>query len=101
MERDRAQARTYDALVRKAKAGHVTGGRVFGYDNVPVVDAAGRRSHVDRRSNEREAAVIRRIFEMCAQGHGVRAGAKQLNTEGEPAPRAQQGRPVSWSPSSV
>lgn len=30
MERDRARVRTHDALMRKAKSGHVTGGLVFG-----------------------------------------------------------------------
>src|SRR5688572_16279784 len=39
MERDRARLRTYDAMARKAQAGHVTGGRVFGYDNVDVLSA--------------------------------------------------------------
>ena len=34
MERERARQRTYDAMVQKARAGHVTGGVVFGYDNV-------------------------------------------------------------------
>ena len=28
MEREKGRQRTYDAMVRKAKAGHVTGGRV-------------------------------------------------------------------------
>ena len=46
MERERARSRTYDAMVRKAKAGYVTGGCCFGYDNVeisgPVPDAQGR-----------------------------------------------------------
>jgi Resolvase, N terminal domain len=31
LEREKARQRTYDAMQRKAKAGHVTGGRVFGY----------------------------------------------------------------------
>src|SRR5215468_8056617 len=34
LEREKARQRTYDAMVRKARAGHVTGGRTFGYDNV-------------------------------------------------------------------
>jgi len=33
-ERRRARQRTYDALRRRAEAGAVTGGRVFGYQNV-------------------------------------------------------------------
>src|SRR5580765_6829557 len=36
MERDKARQRTADAMLRKALAGHVTGGRTFGYDNVDV-----------------------------------------------------------------
>ena len=37
MEREKARQRTGDAMARKARAGHVTGGRVFGYDNVDVM----------------------------------------------------------------
>jgi DNA invertase Pin-like site-specific DNA recombinase len=29
-EREKARQRTHDALIRKARAGHVTGGRLFG-----------------------------------------------------------------------
>ena len=47
-------------MVRKAKAGHVTGGKVFGYDNVKV------DGHTERRVNESHAEVIRRIFALCA-----------------------------------
>ena len=34
VERDKARQRTYDAMRRKALTGHVTGGVVFGYQNV-------------------------------------------------------------------
>src|SRR5215471_5225942 len=87
-ERRKAAQRTYDAMVRKAKAGHVTGGRLFGYDNVDVIDATGARSHVERRINEGEAEVIRRIFKLSAGGHGVKAIAKILNADRAPSPRA-------------
>jgi hypothetical protein len=33
LEREKARQRTYDAMLRKAKAGHVTGGMCFGYRN--------------------------------------------------------------------
>ena len=82
-------------MLRKAQAGHVTGGRVFGYDNVEVL-ADGKRSHVERRINEAEAAVVRRIFELSASGAGLTRIAKTLNAEGAPAPRPQQGRPTGW-----
>jgi DNA invertase Pin-like site-specific DNA recombinase len=101
LEREKARQRTYDAMQRKARAGHVTGGRVFGYDNVDVVGADGKRSHVERRINEREAAVVRQIFEACAAGTGYTRTAKRLNDERAPCPRPQQGRPACWSPSSL
>src|SRR5262249_49923388 len=60
LEREKARQRTSDALLRKAKAGHVTGGRVFGFDN--VCSSCGRAippkaarcclgAHVERRVN--------------------------------------------------
>jgi recombinase len=35
--------------------------------------------HVERRINDREAAVIRRIFELAALGHGLRVIAHTIN----------------------
>jgi site-specific DNA recombinase len=98
----------HDALSRKAKAGHVGGGRVFGYTNVNVflpgvVDKDGRpkRSHVERKVNEQEAAVIRRMFTLCAEGKGLRTIAHILNAERAVSPRPQHDRPATWAPSSV
>ena len=105
LEREKARQRTYDAMARKAKAGYVTGGRVFGYDNVPVEvegpDGTLHRSHVERRINDAEAAVVLRLYELYAQGYGYTSIAKLLNSEGALAPRPQQGRPSGWSPSSI
>lgn len=106
-ERFRAQQRTFDALHRKALMGHVTGGRVYGYDNIEiqssVLDAYGRpkRDHVERRINEEQAAVVRQIFRLCAEGEGMVSIARLLNDEGLPAPRNSIGLKISWSPSSV
>jgi DNA invertase Pin-like site-specific DNA recombinase len=93
LEREKARQRTYDAMLRKARAGYVTGGRCFGYENVEVCDADGRRQHVTQCILEPEAAVVRRIFEACAAGQGIRSIAIALNDDRVPAPRAQQGRP--------
>ena len=101
LEREKARQRTYDAMQRKARAGHVTGGACFGYRNREVVGADGRRSHVEREIDGDQAAVIRRVFELCAAGHGVKAIAKALNADGAPSPRAQQGRSHTWAPASV
>ena len=101
LEREKARQRTYDAMVRKAKAGQVTGGRVFGYDNVIITSPTGERSHVERRVNEGEASIVRRIFQRCVAGYGKRRIAIQLNDEGALAPRPQRARPKGWTPSSV
>ena len=92
----RAIARkTREAMVKKAEAGHVCGGKVFGYDNVRV------DGHVDRAINAQHAEVIRRIFSMSANGSGYTKIAKTLNAARALAPRAQQQWPTGWSPSSV
>ena len=101
LEREKARQRTYDAMLRKAKAGHVTGGACFGYRNVEINSVDGTRSHVMREIEPTEAEVIRRIFQLSAAGHGVKAIAKILNAAGAPSPRAQCGRSQTWAPSSV
>jgi site-specific DNA recombinase len=101
LEREKARQRTYDAMLRKARAGHVTGGRVFGYENVDVLAADGRRSHVERQINDAEAVVVRRIFQLCADGLGKARIARLLNEDGAPAPRPAKHRPQGWAASSV
>ena len=63
-----ASQRTRDALQLKVQRGYVSGGVVFGYRNVPVLDEGGRRSHVVREIRDDETAIVRRIFEMVASG---------------------------------
>src|SRR4029078_1278676 len=60
-----AQRATATAL-RKARAGHVTGGKTFGYTNIRV------DGHVERQVDEREAAVVRTIFQAFADGQGLK-----------------------------
>jgi DNA invertase Pin-like site-specific DNA recombinase len=80
LEREKARQRVTDAMTRKARAGHVTGGRCFGYTNVEVLGPDGQRSHVDRRINDAEALVVRRIFDMCAAGYrGVTEAMRPAN----------------------
>jgi site-specific DNA recombinase len=101
MERDRARVPTHDALMRKARSGHVTGGVVFGYLNRAVTEDA-RRSHVERVVDPRQAAVVRQIFTRAAEGWGVKRIAATLNDEGAPAPMPRRaGRPRGWAPSSI
>ena len=104
LEREKASQRTHDAMVRKARAGQVTGGRVYGYDNLEVLSEAagpdGRRHRqcVIRRANPTEAATVRRIFASYAAGQGVTRIAKTLNTE-DIAPPNRHTR--GWAPTAV
>jgi site-specific DNA recombinase len=106
-------AKTAEAMRRKAEQGHVTGGRVFGYDFIDVIH--GRRvrrppeqkerhpnaSHVERTINDTEAVIVRRVYEMYAAGAGLPTIAHTLNADGAPRPRAQQGRVAGWCGSSI
>src|SRR5262245_45940590 len=95
MEREKARQRTYDAMVRKAKALQVTGGKVYGYDNREVTGAEGQRLHVIRVANPEQAAIVRQIFEMYAAGFGFKRIADTLNKEGVASPRLGNGWAVS------
>jgi site-specific DNA recombinase len=96
MERERARQRTYDAMVRKAKALQVTGGKVYGYDNIDVLSPeTGKRVHVVRKVNAEQAEVVRRIFEMYAGGLGFKRIADTLNKEHVASPRGGRGWAVS------
>lgn len=102
LEREKASLRSHDKARQLVQAGHVAGGVVFGYDNVKVTDAQGRHSHVERRINEVQAAVVRRIFELRAQGVGQARIAKRLNAEGAGAPGPRgAGRARGWAASTV
>jgi DNA invertase Pin-like site-specific DNA recombinase len=104
LEREKASQRTYDAMVRKARALHVTGGRVYGYDNLevlsetPAQEGPRHRQCVIRRVNPTQASVVRRIFTLYASGRGLTRIAKSLNAEGI-GPPGCHGR--GWAPTAV
>lgn len=104
MEREKASLRTHDAMLRKAKALHVTGNKVFGYNNIPIysndLDANGdqRRQHVIRQINSDQAKVVIRIFELFASGYGLARIAKVLNEDGIPPPL---GGTLGWCPTAI
>ena len=93
----------------KALSGLHTGGRCFGYRNVPIedptrVDQHGRTliTGVRLAVREDQAAIVRRIFTMYAGGNSLQKIAKQLNAEGVISPQPQKGRiSRSWCPSSI
>src|SRR4030095_2857377 len=96
VEREKGRQRTIDTLKRKARAGHVTGGRVFAYENRRV------DGHVIRVPIPEQAAVITSLFEMYAAGRSLNGIAKALNQRGAPAPSKSGGwSPASWTVGSV
>ena len=70
----------------RVKAGKVPGGRAYGYDVVKKLDAKGEPERGERRINEAEARVVRRIFREFAAGMSSRDIAKGLNREGISSP---------------
>jgi DNA invertase Pin-like site-specific DNA recombinase len=96
VEREKARERSRDAARQRATHGYVTGGTCYGYRNRRT-----ESGHVVREIDAAEAEVVRKIFRLCRDGKGTRRIAAVLNAEGAPAPRAQQGRPRGWVPSSV
>jgi site-specific DNA recombinase len=97
VEREKARPRTHDAMVRKAQALHVTGGRTYGYINQAVLGPDGRRQHVVRVVDPEHAAVVERIFRLCADGARLTRIAKTLNADGIRPPRRAHG----WAPSAI
>ena len=98
MEREKGRQRTHDAMLKKARARHVTGGRVFGYDNAEIIDPlSGKRVRVDRRVNVTQAEIVKRVFAAYSEGSGLTRIAKSLNEERIAPPRGTTG----WAPSAL
>ena len=85
--------RGLEGRVRSGKSG---GGKAFGYDIPIKLNEAGERITGDLTINEEEAATIRRIFTMYANGMSPRKIAHTLNDEGIKGP---QGR--AWGPTTI
>jgi site-specific DNA recombinase len=88
--------KTHRGLEGKFLKGLSAGGRCYGYDAVETGN--GKQLVV----NESEAGIVRRIFDMSANGNSLKAIAKTLNSEKIPAPRPRKGRiRAGWCPSAV
>ena len=88
--------KTHRGLEGNVLRGFHAGGRCFGYRNVRTAD--GVRLEV----NDGEAATVRRIFEMSANGYSLKAITKVLNAEQLSPPRARAGRlRATWCPTAI
>lgn len=70
-------------MCAKARAGEWCGGRVLGYDLVPIDDIqTGKRRKTKLIINEKEAEVVRIIFNEYANGNGYKAITNKINKLG-------------------
>jgi len=79
-------AKTHRGLRGRVEKGKADGGLCYGYDVVKRVDSEGEPVRGERRINEAEAVVVRRIFSEFAAGKSPRAIATELNRDGIPGP---------------
>jgi len=79
--------------VEKGKSG---GGLTYGYDVVRSIGADGAVGTGERRINEEEAAIVRRIFEEYLTGRSPKQIVTRLNEEGIAGPSGR-----AWGPSTV
>jgi site-specific DNA recombinase len=111
-ESEAASARTTEQKVQRMAAGRLNDGRVLGYKTT------GEAKKRVRVIDDVEAALVRRIFTLAAEGKGVLAIAKKLNDErvvnptgqsrtftdarsGVVAPKNMQEQKVRWSPMGI
>ncbi len=85
-------AKTRRGLRGRVEAGLSGGGNSYGYDVVRRLGADGLPVTGERRINDGEAAIIRRIFAEFSDGHSPKAIAKCLNKDGIPGPRGEAWR---------
>jgi hypothetical protein len=78
--------KTRRGLRGRIEAGKAGGGLCYGYEVIKRSDTAGEPVRGERRINEAEAKVVRRIFREFAAGKSPRAIALSLNREGMPGP---------------
>src|SRR5437667_679155 len=81
--RHQVKLKTREALHRKAARGHATGSRTYGYRLVR------QGEHTEREIDAAEAAVVRRVFELSAEGYGDQRIVGILSADRVPAPGAR------------
>lgn len=80
---DDLREKTPRGLAGQVERGFHAGGRSYGYTSAIAEDGRGGRMVID----DREAAVVRWVFEQFADGHSTRHIAHQLNARGTPSAR--------------
>lgn len=99
-ERDNIASRTFEALMVRARSGYNAGGSCYGYKNKWVVEG-NIKKRTEYEIDEAEAQVVREIFQMYAEGEGLRGICKNLNGRGIRSPQAGKRGTGSWGPTVV
>ncbi|HHK73738.1 MAG TPA: recombinase family protein, partial [Rhizobiales bacterium] len=85
--------KTHRGLEGRVRKGKSAGGVTYGYDVVRTLQSDGTVVTGERRINDDQAEIVRRIFREFSDGRSPRAIAQDLNHEGVPGPRS------TWGPS--
>lgn len=88
--------KTHRGLRGRVEAGKSGGGLCYGYDVVRQVDSRGEPLRGDRKINDAEARIVRRIFEEYNAGKSSRTIAIGLNADGVAGPQGSD-----WGPSTI
>src|SRR5262249_41073967 len=83
--REFVASKTRSKLAAKHEAGDCTGSVGFGYKRVEITHG-GKRTRVEVEVVPEQAAVVKRIFELAANGTGILKIANTLQAENAPAP---------------
>lgn len=89
MQREEGARKVKRGMTGVVRSGRNAGGKAYGYR--PIVGRKGELEIV-----EREASIVRRVFDMYVAGISPRAIAAALNREAVPAPRGKQ-----WNASTI
>ena len=88
--------KTRRGLRGRVEDGKSGGGLCYGYDVVKRFDERGEAVRGDRKINEAEAQIVRRIFADYLDGQSSRAIALALNRDGVMGPQGRE-----WGPSTI
>lgn len=99
---DDLRDKTLRGLEGRALQGFATGNVAYGYHTVPAKDERGNLLGNRIEIHDGEAVVVRRVFEMCRDGHSLGAISRTLNRETVPSPRVgQRHKCFGWGASTI